>query len=70
MIFWSNARGNSEIYLQKKRALIAKWKALGDSDESFERWFVQHEASHRTRVTYSNDDQTWATPRPILERGW
>ena len=70
VIFWSNARGDSEINPQKKGALATKWKALGGSDESFERWVAQHEASHRTRVTYSDDGQTWATPRPMLERGW
>ena len=54
----------------RREALARRWRQLGGSPQSFERWARHHEALHQSGIAWSEDGRTFSEPRPLLGPGW
>lgn len=70
VVFWTRARGNADIQPQKEALLRKRWRDLGGSNTSWQRWVTLHEQSYRSGLTYTEDGRHWEKPIPLLEPGW
>ncbi len=53
--YWAMAKGNTDVAAEKKQELKKQWMGLGGTENSWQRWVMCHESSHRTRVRYTTD---------------
>ena len=62
--------GVGDIDADQKAALASRWRELGGSEQSFERWDRHHETVHQTGIAWTTNGHTFAKPRPLLGPGW
>ena len=62
--------GETDVPAEEKDALRARWRQLGGSGKSFERWLGHHDTSFRTALRHSADGRSFSSPLPMLEPGW
>ena len=62
--------GQGEIADEQKQEFASRWRELGGSTESFERWDRHHRRIHQSGITWTADGRTFDAPRPMLDPGW
>ncbi len=63
-------KGEAEVADAEKQKFADRWRQLGGSDESFERWVRHHQTVHQSGITWTEDGRTFAPPQPMLDPGW
>lgn len=70
VVFNYYREGVGDVDAGRREALARRWRELGGSPESFERWARHHEALHQSGIAWSEDGRTFSEPRPLLGPGW
>ena len=70
VIFNYYREGVGDAEAGRREALARRWRELGGSPRSFERWVGHHEALHQSGIAWSEDGRTFSEPRPLLAPGW